>query len=560
VSRRKTSGAKSRSKAAARKRPSKTAAAKTRAATPKVAKTALPPRFRRAPASASPKAPRMFKRILIANRGEIAVRIIRACRDLGIETVAIFSEADRAALHVREADYAVPVGPPPAAESYLKTDRILEAARLTGAEAIHPGYGFFSESASFARAVADAGLVFIGPRPDAIEKMGDKVQARKLMTAAGVPIVPGSPDTLKDEAEVRALAKRIGFPIMVKAAAGGGGKGLRLVDNEKDLAAAVRTVASEAKASFGDGRFYVEKFVSHPRHIEFQIFADQRGKTVHLFERECSIQRRHQKVVEESPSPFITPAMRQAMGEVAVRAAKAVNYVGAGTIEFLVDADRNFYFLEMNTRIQVEHPVTELVTGVDLVRMQIEVAAGAPLPFEQDDLRQNGWAIECRIYAEDPRNGFVPAPGRIDRIRFPDGPGVRNDAGIYEGLEVSVFYDPMISKLATWGRSRDEAIERMRRALGEFMIGGALTTNLEFHRWIMNHPKFIAGDFDTHFIEREYAPEVLAHGDDPARMAAVLVAAMAAQRFNHAQPEGASSNGPRSAPWKTQGRIEALRR
>ncbi|MGH7880149.1 MAG: acetyl-CoA carboxylase biotin carboxylase subunit, partial [Candidatus Binataceae bacterium] len=402
----------------------------------------------------------MFKRILIANRGEIAVRVIRACRDLGVEAVAVFSEADRAALHVREADYAVAVGPAPAAQSYLNTERILEAAKRTGAEAIHPGYGFFSENAGFARAVEAAGIVFIGPPPSAIAKMGDKVEARKLMAAAGVPIVPGSPGTLETEAQVRAVAREIGFPIMLKAAAGGGGKGMRLVEHEKDLDAAVRIVASEAKSSFGDGRFYVEKFVSRPRHIEVQVFADQAGNTVHLFERECSIQRRHQKVVEESPSPFITPAMRAAMGEVAVKAARAVNYVGAGTIEFLADAERNFYFLEMNTRIQVEHPVTEMVTGIDLVKTQIEVAAGLTLPFAQSDLHQHGWALECRIYAEDAAAGFTPAPGRIVAMTLPDGPGVRVDAGVYAGAEVSVFYDPMIAKLATWGRDRAEAIAR----------------------------------------------------------------------------------------------------
>ncbi|MGH8013570.1 MAG: acetyl-CoA carboxylase biotin carboxylase subunit, partial [Candidatus Binataceae bacterium] len=385
----------------------------------------------------------MFKRILIANRGEIAVRVIRACHELGIESVAVFSEADRAALHVREADYAVAVGPAPAAQSYLATDNILAAARATAADAVHPGYGFFSENAGFARAVEAAGLTWIGPPPSAMERMGDKVEARKLMAAAGVPTVPGSPGTLADVAEVRAVVKKIGLPIMLKAAAGGGGKGMRLVEREEDLAAAVRTVASEAKSSFGDGRFYVEKFVNRPRHIEIQVFADRHGNTVHLFERECSIQRRNQKVVEESPSPFITPEMRRAMGEVAVRAACAVNYVSAGTVEFLADADRNFYFLEMNTRIQVEHPVTELVTGIDLVKAQIEVAAGGTLPFKQSDLSQRGWALECRVYAEDPAAGFVPAPGKIETLKFPDGPGVRVDGGVYSGAEVPVFYDPM---------------------------------------------------------------------------------------------------------------------
>jgi len=501
----------------------------------------------------------MFRRILIANRGEIAVRVMRACRELGVESVAVYSEADRAALHVREADYAVAVGPAPAAQSYLNTERIIEAARHTGAQAVHPGYGFCSENAGFARAVEAAGLTFIGPPADAIEKMGDKVEARKLMAAAGVPIVPGSPGTLEDESEVRAVAKKIGFPIMLKAAAGGGGKGMRLVHDEKDLGSAVRTVASEAKASFGDGRFYVEKFLDRPRHIEVQVFADGEGNVVHVFERECSIQRRNQKVVEESPSPFITSQMRSAMGEVAVKAARAVNYVSAGTIEFLADAERNFYFLEMNTRIQVEHPVTELVTGVDLVKAQIEVAAGASLPFKQSDLRQNGWAIESRIYAEDPAAGFVPAPGWIDSIRFPDGPGVRIDAGVYAGAEVSVFYDPMIAKLAVWGRDRDEAIRRMRRALSEFSITGELTTNLEFHRWLMNHPRFLAGDFDTNFIAQEYHPERGTADGDNARTAAILAAAVMAVRDNGQAGLAAPVRAGASA-WKMIGRADMLRR
>src|ERR1700722_6477150 len=509
----------------------------------------------------------MFKRILIANRGEIAVRVIRACRELGIESVAVFSDADRNALHVRAADYAVAVGPPPARESYLNVERILAAAKATGAEAVHPGYGFFSENAGFARAVAAAGLVFIGPPPDAIVHMGDKVEARKLMAAAGVPVVPGSPGTLESEAEVRAVARKIGFPIMLKAAAGGGGKGMRLVEDEKDLASIVRTVASEAKSSFGDGRFYVEKFVQRPRHIEVQVFADQKGETVHVFERECSIQRRNKKVVEESPSPFIAPDMRRAMGEVAVKAARAVNYVGAGTIEFLADVDRNFYFLEMNTRIQVEHPVTELVTGVDLVKAQIQVAAGLPLPFKQSELAQRGWAIECRIYAEDPAAGFVPAPGKIDTLRLPDGPGVRVDAGVYEGAEVSLFYDPMIAKLATWGRDRGEAIDRMRRALAEFTIAGELTTNLEFHRWIVEQPGFLKGDFDTNYISQEYHPEAFVRDEDPTRLAAILAAAVTAQRGqNHvnatapAAPGVVAANPNGGSAWKTLGRIDMLRR
>jgi acetyl/propionyl-CoA carboxylase alpha subunit len=396
--------------------------------------------------------------------------------------------------------------------------------------------------------------------------MGDKVEARKIMSAAGVPVVPGSPGTLETEAEVAAIAKKIGFPIMVKAAAGGGGKGLRFVENDKDLASVVRTVASEAKSSFGDGRFYVEKFLKQPRHIEVQVLADSHGNTVHVFERECSIQRRHQKVVEESPSPFITAKMRTEMGEVAVRAAKAVNYVSAGTIEFLVDADRNFYFLEMNTRIQVEHPVTEMVSGIDLVRTQIEIAAGAKLPFKQKDLAQRGWAIECRIYAEDPAAGFVPAPGKIETLRFPSGPGVRNDAGVYPGAEVPVFYDPMISKLAVWGADRAQAIDRMRRALGEFVISGELRTNLDFHRWIITHPKFLKGEFDTHFIDHEYHPSSSANSNgaapDGAELAAVFLAAIAAQNnTNHTNSVAAQPAAPsQGSPWRMLGRLDMLRR
>jgi acetyl-CoA carboxylase, biotin carboxylase subunit len=443
----------------------------------------------------------MFKRILIANRGEIAVRVIRACRELGIESVAVFSEADRAALHVRAADYAVAVGPAPARESYLNVERILAAAKATGAEAVHPGYGFFSENAGFARAVTDAGMVFIGPPPTAIEKMGDKVEARKLMAAAGVPLVPGSPGTLETEEEVRAVANKIGFPIMLKAAAGGGGKGMRLVENEKDLASAVRVVASEALSSFGDGRFYVEKFVTRPRHIEMQVFADQKGETVHVFERECSIQRRNQKVVEESPSPFITPEMRRAMGEVAVKAARAVNYVGAGTIEFLADADRNFYFLEMNTRIQVEHPVTEMVTDVDLVKSQILLAAGERMEnVLLGPIVHRGHAIECRINAEHPEK-FTPSAGKITAFNPPGGTGVRIDTAAYAEGVIPPYYDSLIAKLIVRGKDRGEAVSRMARALEMFIVEGIFTT-IPLHRRILADPDFRAGKFDTTFIER----------------------------------------------------------
>ncbi len=503
----------------------------------------------------------MFKRILIANRGEIAVRVIRACRELGIEAVAVFSEADRGALHVREADMAVPIGPAPAAESYLRAERIVEAAKRAGAQAIHPGYGFLAENAKFVRAVTGAGLVFIGPSASAMEKMGDKVEARKLMQAAGVPVTPGSPGTLETAQQVREYALQLGLPVLLKAAAGGGGKGMRLIEREDEIAEAVRRVASEATASFGDGRFYLEKFVRRPRHIEVQIFADAAGRTVHLGERECSIQRRHQKLVEESPSPLVTPQMRERMGEIAVRAARAVSYVGAGTIEFLADADRNFYFMEMNTRIQVEHPVTEMVTGFDLVKTQIEVAAGRPLPFAQEEIAQRGWAIECRLYAEDPLQGFVAAPGRIAWMRAPEGPGVRHDCGVYAGGEVSNYYDPLLSKLIAWGKDRQEAIARMRRALDEFIITGTLTTNLSFHRWLMDHQRFVAGDFDTHFVAQEYHPQDGPQArDDPARLAALLAAAWSAQHTGAGAAAPADARPSRKpSAWKTAGRLEALR-
>jgi acetyl-CoA carboxylase, biotin carboxylase subunit len=393
----------------------------------------------------------VFKKVLIANRGEIAVRIIRACRELGIGTVAVYSDADREALHVRMADEAYEIGPAPSRESYLVVEKILGVAKKSGAEAIHPGYGFLSERSHFAKACKEAGVTFIGPSPEAIDAMGDKVEARKRVIAANVPVVPGSPGTLDSEEAIVEGAKKIGFPVMLKAAAGGGGKGMRLVRSEDEIQAAARAARSEAKSSFGDDRVYVERFVDQPRHVEVQVLGDTHGNVVHVYERECSIQRRHQKVIEESPSPVTDPKMREEMGKVAVAAAKSVNYVGAGTVEFLVDSKRNFYFLEMNTRIQVEHPITEMVTGIDLVRTQIEIAAGGKLPFKQEDIKQRGWAVECRIYAEDPAKNFFPAPGKIWTLREPSGLGIRNDSGVYEGFEVSIHYDPMISKLVAWG-------------------------------------------------------------------------------------------------------------
>ena len=448
-----------------------------------------------------PQASEVFSKVLIANRGEIAVRIARACRDLGVASAAIYSEADREALHVRHADEAHPCGPPQAAKSYLDIGRILDVAKQCGAEAIHPGYGFLSENAAFAQACTEAGVVFIGPRAPTIRDMGDKVVARRTMQAAGVPIVPGTTETLSD-AEATAFARKIGFPVMVKAAAGGGGRGLRLVAREEELEAALKRARSEAKSSFGDDAIYVEKAVEKPRHVEVQVLADRHGHTVHLFERECSIQRRHQKLVEEAPANQMTPKLREEMGECAIAAAKAVGYEGAGTLECLVDGDGRFYFLEMNTRVQVEHAVTELVTGIDIVKSGIRIAAGEPLDFAQADVGLHGWALECRIYAEDPEKNFMPSPGKIAEFRPPEGPGVRNDAGVAAGAEVTVFYDPMIAKLCTWGRDRPEAIARMRRGLHEYVVTG-VKTSLPFHRRVLDNAAFRAGRYDTGFIATE---------------------------------------------------------
>jgi acetyl-CoA carboxylase biotin carboxylase subunit len=444
----------------------------------------------------------MFKKILIANRGEIAVRIARACRDLGISPVAVFSEADRDALHVRLSDEAYEIGPAPSVESYLRIERIIEAARLSSAEAIHPGYGFLAENADFAQAVADAGLTFIGPSAEAMRLMGSKTSARRVAIAAGVPVVPGTTDPLMSLDEAREVAASFGYPVMLKASAGGGGKGMRLVANEEELESAFETSQSEAAAAFGNPEVYLEKAIERPRHIEIQIFADTHGNFVHLGERECSIQRRHQKVVEECPSPINDADLRAAMGAAAINASRAVNYTGAGTIEFLLDSrTRDFYFLEMNTRLQVEHPVTELVTGIDLVREQIRVAMGEPLSFKQEDVVWRGHAIECRVYAENPENDFIPSPGRITHLRVPSGPGVRDDGGIEAGAEVSIYYDPMISKLAAWGRTRGEAIDRLRRALDEYTVSGIKTT-LPFFRELVRDAEFIEGRLDTGFISR----------------------------------------------------------
>lgn len=470
----------------------------------------------------------MFHKILIANRGEIAVRIIRTCRELGIRAVAIYSEADAESLHVRMADEAVCVGPAASSQSYLKIDNIVAAALAVKAEAIHPGYGFLAESAEFARAVTAAGLTFIGPSAEAMEIMGSKTSARRAAVEAGVPIVPGTVEPLPSFEDASATADKFGYPVMLKAAAGGGGKGMRLVTDKADLRSAFETAQAEAAAAFGDSSLYLEKAVERPRHIEIQIFGDVHGNVVHLGERECSIQRRHQKVIEECPSPMNDSDLRQRMGEAAVRLGRAVNYTGAGTVEFLFsDATREFYFLEMNTRLQVEHPVTELVTGLDLVREQFFVAAGEKLSFKQDDVDWQGQAIECRIYAEDPANNFFPSPGTITHLREPAGPGVRIDSGVTRLSEVSIHYDPMIAKLAVWGRTRSEAIDRLRRALDEYEVSG-ITTTLSFFREVVSDEEFISGQLDTGFISRfnerraaseQHAPEI---EEDLALIAAAL--------------------------------------
>lgn len=445
----------------------------------------------------------MFKKILIANRGEIAIRIHRACTEMGIKTVAVFSEADRNSLHVLLADEAYCIGPAPSRESYLNIPKIIDVAKKSGAQAVHPGYGFLSENEDFAEACEKNGIVFIGPTVHAISSMGDKLSARELMKKAGVPIVPGSDGPVSTIDDVREVVKKTGYPIMIKASAGGGGKGMRFVMSEAELESAVRAAKSEALNYFGDDKVYVEKYVQNPKHIEIQVFGDTKGNVVHIFERECSIQRRHQKIIEESPSPALYQKTRMAMGEIAVKAAKSVNYTGAGTVEFIFDIDTGeFYFLEMNTRLQVEHPVTELVTGVDLVQEQIMVAAGNSMSFKQHDLTQRGWAMEVRIYAEDPIT-FMPSPGKIVRCRHPQGPFTRVDSYVYPGYEVPLHYDPMIAKLSTWGATRDESIKRCKRALDEFILTG-IKTNIPLHKKILTNEVFLKGNFSTHFIDKDF--------------------------------------------------------
>lgn len=443
----------------------------------------------------------MIKKVLVANRGEIAVRVMRSCREMGIHSVAVYSDADRSAMHVRYADEAYHIGPSPSTESYLNQDKIIWAAKQSGADAIHPGYGFLSENANFSERCKKEGIIFIGPDKEVISKMGDKITARETMMESGVPVVPGTNTDLDSDELALRVIKEIGLPVMLKASAGGGGKGMRLVREEKDILSSLRGAKSEAQAAFGDGTVYVEKFIEGPHHIEFQVMADQHGNVIHLCERECSVQRRHQKVVEETPSPLLTPEIREEMGKHAVAAAKSVNYVGAGTIEFLVDNNLNYYFLEMNTRLQVEHPITERVIGIDLVKEQIRVAQGEKLSMTQEQVIQKGHAIECRIYAEDPDNNFMPSPGKIQHLTEPLGLGVRQDGYVYEGYEIPIYYDPMISKLIVWGNNRHEAIQRMRRALYEYKITG-VKTSIQFLERIMDTPDFITGKYDTGFIEK----------------------------------------------------------
>ncbi|MFF2153780.1 acetyl-CoA carboxylase biotin carboxylase subunit [Paenibacillus chitinolyticus] len=441
-----------------------------------------------------------FQKVLIANRGEIAVRIIRACRELGIQTIAVYSEADRDALHVRLADEAYCIGPTPSKDSYLNFTNIMSVATLTDTDAIHPGYGFLAENADFAEICESCNITFIGPSPEAITKMGDKAVAKQTMKEAGVPVIPGSDGLIEDLDEAISLGRDIGYPLIIKATAGGGGKGIRIAESEDMLIQHIMTAQQEAQLNFGNSGVYLEKYLTGMKHVEIQIIADKHGNAVHLGERDCSVQRRRQKLVEEAPCPTLTPEIRQAMGEAAVRAAKAVNYSGAGTLEFLLGPDGNFYFMEMNTRIQVEHPVTEFVTGVDLIKEMIRVAEGNPLPFTQEDIQINGWSIECRINAEDPERNFMPSPGRINFYLPPGGIGVRVDSAAYPGYVIPPHYDSMIAKLIVWGATREEAVNRMKRALAEFEVDGVHTT-IPFHLKLLNHRKFLSGDFDIKFLE-----------------------------------------------------------
>lgn len=502
----------------------------------------------------------MFRKVLVANRGEIAVRVLRACEERGLNTVAVFSDADRTALHVRYADEAYHIGPSPSRESYLRIDKIIDVARRAGVDAVHPGYGFLSENAEFAAACADAGITFIGPSADSIEKMGDKITARQTVARRGVPLVPGSERGLSD-VDLEAAARRIGFPLMIKASAGGGGKGMRAVENEADFYSALGAARREAMNAFGNDEVYLEKLIANARHIEVQILADSHGNTIHLGERECSIQRRHQKLIEEAPSVAIDDALRAEMGRVAVAAAESVNYQNAGTIEFLFDSkDQKYYFLEMNTRLQVEHPVTEMVTGVDIVKEQIAIAAGRKLRYTQSDIVPKGWAIECRITAEDPFNNFLPNGGVVTYLKEPTGPGVRVESALYRGGEISLYYDPMVAKLVVHGESRAEAILRMKRALSEYRIGG-IKTSIPFHQHIMDSTEFIWGTFDTGFLNKRSLSKSVKASADGEKVAAVAAALVFHQERRQAavMAGGSEHNGEAGSQWKQAGRMRAMR-
>lgn len=494
-----------------------------------------------------------MNKILVANRGEIALRIMRSAREMGIKTVAVYSDADREALHVQYADESVHVGPAASNQSYLVIDKIINAALSTGADAIHPGYGFLSENAEFARKVKQAGITLVGPSPESMEVMGDKLSAKAAAKKYNIPLVPGSDGAISDENEAKRIAQEIGFPILIKASAGGGGKGMRVVEKAEELEEQMHRAISEAKSAFGDGSVFIERYVASPRHIEFQVLGDTHGNIVHLFERECSVQRRHQKVIEEAPSAVLTPEIRKKMGKCAVDVAKACNYVGAGTVEFILDEQLNFYFLEMNTRLQVEHPVTEMVTGLDLVKEQIKIARGEALSFKQEDLKINGHAIELRVYAEDPNNNFLPDIGKLKRYKIPQGPGVRVDDGFREGMEIPIYYDPMIAKLITHGEDRKEAIDRMIRAIKDYTISGIETT-LAFGRFVMKHDAFVSGNFDTHFVkkyfngklEEEYVVE-------EAEIAAVIALKALEKAKNRSIAKSAKQPGYSS--WRMRSRI-----
>ncbi len=497
-----------------------------------------------------------IKKILVANRGEIAVRIMRACREMDIATVAIYSEADRNGLHVRYADEAYCIGPPPSGESYLRIDKIIDTALKAKVAAIHPGYGFLAENSSFVEACEANKIVYIGPNSRATKLLGDKTNARKAMSAAGVAIVPGTKDPIKDEKEAAGIAAQIGYPVLIKAAGGGGGKGMRIVDKPEELARALKSAAAEAASAFGDPTIYIEKYITQPRHVEIQILADNHGNVVHLNERECSVQRRYQKMIEESPSPIVNAELRQEMGEAAKKAARAANYNNAGTVEFLVDAARKFYFLEVNARLQVEHPVTELVTGIDIVKEQINIAGGEELRFTQAEIPLRGAALECRISAEDPDNSFMPSTGRVVGLSWPGGPGVRVESGISEGFEIPIYYDPLIAKLLTWGKDRNEAIGRMRRALDEFWIKGVKTTT-PFHRRILDDAEFLAGQYDTHFVAR-FLERGMPRGADDEQLA--VLAAVVAHLKLKAKTSLQVEAGTTESKWRVTGRWQGMRR